>query len=126
MHNVNKLNKDALLKQEEYALKRKIKWQEMKPFKSIEDIPHLPIVDSEEWNNFYIPILIKCGAIPKKDLKKDGYYEGTCRNADKAQWNGDQFIYEREKFGCKFLEKINHFEDDNHADLFVPLNEITK
>ena len=31
--------------------------------------------------------------------------------------------YDRYKFGFTFKEKINHFEDDNGYDLFVPLRE---
>ena len=50
-------------------------------------------------------------------------YIGECRNASEAVWLGDKFEYQRYKFGETFPEKINHFEDDNGYDLFVPLRE---
>ena len=30
----------------------------------------------------------------------------------------------RTKFGSKFLEKINHYEDDDGFDVFGPIKEI--
>ncbi len=62
--------------------------------------------------------------IPKKELEKDTIYEGECRNADKAVWNGSEFIYNRYKFGEWFKESINHFEDDDGYDVFVPMKVI--
>lgn len=61
------------------------------------------------------------GIIRKKDLKKNHYYYGGCRNANVALWNGFEFIYVRCKFGTCFNETINHLEDDNGYDLFIPL-----
>jgi len=61
------------------------------------------------------------GIIPKKDLKKNTYYRGKCRNASVALWNGFEFIYVRTKFGSSFNEDIKHPEDDNGYDLFIPL-----
>lgn len=60
--------------------------------------------------------------IPKKDLVHGTEYKGHCRNASKAVWNVDKqkFTYIRIKFGSAFLEDINHPEDDNGFDLFVP------
>jgi hypothetical protein len=65
------------------------------------------------------------GIIPKKNLKKNTYYRGKCRNASVALWNGFEFIYVREKFGSTFNEEIKHPEDDDGYDLFIPL-EIEK
>jgi hypothetical protein len=96
-------------------------WRNLTRFTNPDDIPELPVVDEKEWKEFYVPILIKCGAIPKKQLIKGETYLGTCRNADKAEWTGKEFIYKRTKFGCTYNETINHFEDDNGYDLFVPL-----
>lgn len=96
-------------------------WLNLKPFKIINDVPELPVVTKEEWDGFYVPILIKCGAIPKKDLIVGQKYLGACRNSDYGIWNGTEFTYKRIKFGTTFQEKINHFEDDNGYDLFVPL-----
>lgn len=58
--------------------------------------------------------------IAKNDLIVDKSYLGNCRNADIAKWNGEKFEYQRTKFGDTFTETINHFEDDNGYDVFVP------
>jgi len=61
------------------------------------------------------------GIIPKKDLRKNTYYWGKCRNASVALWNGYEFIYVRTKFMDTFNEDIKHPEDDDGYDLFIPL-----
>lgn len=100
-------------------------WKEnTSPFVKSYDVPNLPIVSSEEWKSFFVPILIKRGAIPKDKLVVGKTYYGECRNACKAVWLGDKFEYQRYKFGYTFPEKINHFEDDNGYDLFVPIREL--
>ena len=48
-------------------------------------------------------------------------FVGSCRNASEAIWNGKTFTYKRYKFGSTFFEDINHFEDDDEYDLFVPI-----
>ena len=65
--------------------------------------------------------IISENGIPKKDLIIGQVYIGKCRNTDEAIWNGKQFEYERYKFGIKYTETINHFEDDDGYDLFIPL-----
>lgn len=100
----------------------------MKPFERTIDedgevhwiVPSVPIVDEESYKNIVIPNYIRCGAIPKADLIVGKTYYGDCRNAGKAIWKGDHFTYVRYKFGTYFNEDINHFEDDNGYDLFVP------
>ena len=110
---------------EEIEKNRKKYWDEVRtPFIEPYDVPNLPIVDSDEWKNFYVPILIERGAIPKNKLVIGKRYLGKCRNADIAIWLGDVFEYQRYKFSCTFPEKINHFEDDNGYDLFVPIREL--
>ena len=102
-------------------------WKESSshPFQSPDDIPDLPMPEShEEWQDFFVPILIQRGAIPKKDLIKDRHYVGSCRNADKALWNGEKFVYIRHKYGRFYPEEINHFEDDDGFDLFVPIKMV--
>ena len=93
----------------------------MKPFKNLYDIPDIPHVDEKTYKEIIIPNLVRCGAIPKKDLIIGKTYIGECRNASEATWNGHTFVYERYKFGDTFDEEINHFEDDNGYDLFVPI-----
>ena len=85
---------------------------------------HVPIMRSkEDYEKYVVKNFIRCGAIPKKDLVIGKTYIGSCRNASEAVWLGEQFEYDRYKFGFTFKEKINHFEDDNGYDLFVPLRE---
>lgn len=98
-------------------------FKELKPFKYSDDIPDLPKVSKEEWNEIIVPNLIRCGAIPKSKLKVGQHYLGHCRNSNNAVWKGDHFEYERYKWGTYYTDKINHFEDDDGFDLFVPLLE---
>lgn len=99
------------------------RFRELKPFKDILDIPDIPYVCDETYQNEIIPNLVRCGAIPKKDLIVGKTYIGSCRNAGEAIWKGDHFTYKRTKFGWTFDENINHFEDDDKSDLFVPIKE---
>ena len=101
-------------------------FETMEKFHDVDYIPSIPIVDQDTYNDIIIPNLIRCGAIPKKDLIIGKTYLGECRNADRAVWNGEVFIYQRTKFGYTYPEKINHFEDDNGFDLFVPIKIIEK
>ena len=98
-------------------------WNNLKKFENEDDIPVIPVVDKEEYENFYVPILIRCGAIPKDKLVTGKTYIGNCRNACKAKWNGNRFEYERYKFGTYYTEEINHFQDDDGYDVFVPIKE---
>ena len=97
------------------------RFKSLSPFKAVEDIPSIPRVDDKTYKEIIIPNLIRCGAIPKKDLIIGRTYIGECRNASEAVWNGKTFTYKRHKFGTSFDEDINHFEDDDGYDLFVPL-----
>lgn len=95
---------------------------EMKPFLKVEDIPPIPKMQTpEDYEEYVVKNYIRCGAIPKKDLIVGKTYLGDCRNASEAIWNGKVFIYKRNKFGFIYEEEINHFEDDDGYDLFVPL-----
>lgn len=62
------------------------------------------------------------GMIPKKDLVNGAIYIGCCRNAYLAQWHAEKncFVHLRTKFDNVFAEEINHPEDDDGFDLFVP------
>lgn len=97
---------------------------ELQPFNGdIDKIPNIPIWDDNDYKQYIIPNLIRCGAIPKKDLIVGKTYIGNCRNATEAIWNGEKFTYKRYKFGTIYDEDINHFEDDDKSDLFVPIKE---
>lgn len=65
------------------------------------------------------------GMLRKSDLEDGMYYYGKCRNAFVAKWDNpkQKFIYMRSKFGSTFPEDINHPEDDNRYDLFIPIGE---
>ena len=93
----------------------------MKPFTSVDGIVDVPVTDHETYKNVVIPNFIRCGAIPKTQLEIGKTYIGHCRNASEAIWKGDYFTYKRYKFGDTFEEDINHFEDDDGYDLFVPI-----
>lgn len=67
----------------------------------------------------------QCYVIPKKELIVGEEYSGYCRNSDKARWNGKEFEYERYKFGSYYTDTINHFEDDDGFDLFIPIKVLT-
>lgn len=100
-------------------------WKNLQNFNGDPDnVPDLPVTDITTWNTLIIPKLIECGAIPKKDLVIGKKYLGSCRNASEAKWNGFYFTYDRWKFGIKQRDEINHFEDDDGHDLFVPIKEI--
>ena len=83
-------------------------WINMKPFKIINDVPELPVVTKEEWDGFYVPILIKCGAIPKKDLIVGEKYLGACRNSDYGIWNGTEFTIKNKIFIMEGETGINY------------------
>ena len=63
--------------------------------------------------------------IPKNELIVGQEYNGRCRNASKATWDGEKFHYKRYKFGIEFEQTINHYEDDNEEgiDVFVPIKQ---
>lgn len=96
------------------------KWENLKKIKLDTDVPNLPI----PMTPYHIERLIAAGAIPKKDLIDGKTYYGKCRNAYKAVWHADKnaFTYLRYKFSYTYDEDINHFEDDDGYDLFVPIS----
>lgn len=68
------------------------------------------------------------GMIAKKDLVDGAWYKGHCRNAEFAKWQaaGHCFVYEREKFSMKYTETIQHPEDDDGFDIFVPIELVAR
>ena len=108
----------------EYWKKKASEWR---PFKTQYDIPDIPVFGEEDqyiYTDIIVPALIRCGAIPKKNLVTGKKYFGDCRNAVEAVWNGEYFVYDRTKFGATHEEKINHFQDDDGYDVFIPIREI--
>ena len=96
-------------------------WKERKPFRDEDDIPPIPIVLPKDYEEIIVPNIIRCGGIPKDKLIVGKTYIGDCRNAREAVWDGEKFTYMRTKFGSTYPETINHFQDDDGYDLFVPL-----
>lgn len=96
-------------------------WKNRVPFTDEDDIPSIPIVKDDDYRRIIIPNIIRCGGIPKEKLVNGETYIGSCRNASEAVWNGEKFTYLRTKFGTTYTECINHFEDDDGYDVFVPI-----
>lgn len=81
----------------------------------------VPACNNKEEETFVQTKLIEQGAIPLHLLETGKTYIGFCRNASEAVWLGDKFEYMRTKFGTTFPENINHFQNDDGYDLFVPV-----
>lgn len=81
----------------------------------------IPPCHNKEEEIFVQTKLIEQGAIPLHLLETGKTYIGFCRNASEAVWLGDKFEYMRTKFGATFPEKINHFQNDDGYDVFVPV-----
>lgn len=60
--------------------------------------------------------------IGKEKLQDQYVYKGYCRNATEAFWDSksNKFYYLRRKFSHEIIEEINHIEDQNGFDLFIP------
>lgn len=59
--------------------------------------------------------------IPKKDLKKYGWYLGSGRGSQIALWNGSEFVwpaFEMTAWGC---DSGAHYED---GGCFLPMEEL--
>lgn len=84
-------------------------------------VVHVPRNPTPE---FYEEVYSK-GVLKKEELEIGKYYYGKCRNAKVAMWDGNVFWYMRTKFSYTYKEDINHLQDDNGYDLFVPLEEVT-
>ena len=107
---------------------RKKKWDNLKHFKTPQDVPEIPRVDVKEYQEYYIPRLIEAGAIPKKDLIDGEFYLGDHRRGKIGRWNEAMNVFEywRNKFGNYFIDKCNHFEDDDGFALFTPIKKATE
>ena len=114
--------KQKILKEKEERYNNILKyWKTRNPFKDENDIGSIPIVSEQDYNNIIIPNIIRCGGIPKDELIIGKIYIGDCRNATEAIWDGKVFKYMRTKFGLTYEEEINHFEEDDGYDVFVPI-----
>lgn len=98
-------------------------WENLKPFNEPEDIPEIPVVDTDLYQEYYVPKLIKAGGIPKNQLIDGQYYIGDHRRCTVGRWNKEKnvFEYNRTKFNMVFIDTCNHFQDDDGFALFVPI-----
>lgn len=114
--------KDKLQKEKEERYNSTLEyWKNRKPFRDEDDIPSVPIVLPKDYEEVIVPNIVRCGGIPKDKLIVGKTYIGDCRNASEAVWNGKTFTYMRTKFGSTYPEDINHFQDDDGYDVFVPI-----
>lgn len=114
--------KDKLQKEKEERYNNTLEyWRNRNPFRDEDDIPPVPIVLPKDYEEVIIPNIVRCGGIPKDKLTVGETYIGDCRNASEAVWNGKTFTYMRTKFGTTYPEDINHFQDDDGYDVFVPI-----
>lgn len=114
--------KDKLQKEKEERYNNTLEyWRNRNPFRDEDDIPPVPIVLPKDYEEVIIPNIVRCGGIPKDKLIVGETYIGDCRNASEAVWNGKTFTYMRTKFGTTYPEDINHFQDDDGHDVFVPI-----
>jgi hypothetical protein len=122
---LEKIKQKLLAKRAAEERDREKRWNEMKPFETPDDIPDIPIIkDKDLYERMVVKNLIRCGAIPKDKLEVGATYEGKCRNFKEALWDGTEFFGTRYKFGEWHVDHINHFQDDNGYDLFVPIKKI--
>lgn len=123
----HKIIKEEFVKQKESTIAvEKSRWENLKTFGKVSDVPKLPVVAEEEWKEYYVPKLIKAGAISKVHLIDGHFYEGDHRNARYAKWDQEKnvFLYWRQKFTSCFIDSCEHFEDYSHFAVFVPIKEI--
>lgn len=118
--------RERLLAEKEYREEHWMdRWNNLKPFNDVDDIPDVPIVKNpEDYEKYVVQNLIRCGAIPKDQLEVGAEYEGSCRNATRATWNGKKFEYKRYKLGFWMDDAVNHFQDDDGYDVFVPIRKV--
>jgi hypothetical protein len=118
--------KQKILKQKaEEKAKLIERWNNMKPFENVDDIPDIPIMETyEQYDEVIVKNLIRCGAIPIDQLEIGATYEGNCRNFEQAKWDGKVFWGKRYKFGEWHDDKINHFQTHTHYDVFVPIKKV--
>lgn len=90
---------------------------------SEDDLSYLevPICNNKDEEMFVQDTLIQHGAIPLNKLEVHKTYIGFSRNTTEAMWNGEKFVYPRTKFGYTYDCDINHFQNDDGYDVFVPV-----
>ena len=102
-----KRNKIIATKRGSCPYKKEEYWLTLnQPNKTITGYPRFTSCNKRILDNFYVPpILIKCGAIPKKQDLEIGatYLQVLVEMRNEAVWNGEKFVYKRTKFNCTYL-----------------------
>ncbi len=86
--------------------------------------PEVPALwDHSRYVSELVPEILRLGGIQKDKLELAETYLGVCRNAGRAVWTGEGFMYTRYKFGSTYTETIPHFQDDpgDWSDVFLPV-----
>ena len=88
-----------------------------------DELFQLYLYDNNSLSSFELQVL------EFKDLKKNNFYIGDCRNSDISFWDGEKFYYIRTGWweSDKYIESINHesLEKYECADVFVPFALLT-
>jgi len=122
------LDEKKEIKRENFETLRRKRWDNLKQFQVPQDVPEIPRVGEKEYREYYVPKLIEAGAIPKTKLEDGAFYLGDHRRAKIGRWNKatNVFEYWRTKMGNYFMDKCNHFEDDDGFALFTPIKVATE
>jgi hypothetical protein len=64
--------------------------------------------------------------LPLAILVHGHYYAGQCRNARVARWDAAAQVFHhwRQKFGHRFVETIDYWDDDGQYDGFIPVFDL--
>lgn len=102
-------------------LSLKVHYENHKTFQLDDNDIEFPLINNPELRKWMENKFIELSALPKDKLEIGKYYYGASRNTDEAMWNGNTFEYEVHKFGFTYKDNINHFQDDDGYDVFVPI-----
>ena len=62
--------------------------------------------------------------MPLEEMVTGRVYKGSCRNAEYAYWTGEHFLHIRYKFNMDYIEEIDHAENEEYHDVFLPFEEV--
>lgn len=63
---------------------------------------------------------IEYNIVPLKELITGGVYRGLSIGTQKAYWDGERFLYFPYKCLDPYIETIEHPDNDNIFDVFLP------
>lgn len=72
----------------------------------------------------------KLGMLKKVDLEDGTFYFGCCRNTETAQWSKADNCFKYTRLGHfpgdEYEDTVEHPEDDQGSDIFVPIKKVTE